>query len=142
VAEIVRCAGRSFIEPQSPVDQRTTRKVLLAINAAAPPRWVTSRSVLRLRTYLPSLTTRENRTAQVSGQRPHALLQARERELLPTRYVHVVFTLSREVAPLALQNKRLIYNLLFTASAGQLCWRSLAILVTPRRGDRLLQRAP
>ena len=44
-------------------------------------------------------------------------LRARERELLPTRYVHVVFTLPRELAPLALQNKRLIYNLLFHASA-------------------------
>ena len=31
--------------------------------------------------------------------------------------VHVVFTLPRELAPLAPQNKRLIYNLLFHASA-------------------------
>ena len=37
--------------------------------------------------------------------------------MLPTRYVHVVFTLPRELAPLALQNKRLIYKLLFHASA-------------------------
>src|ERR1017187_8316344 len=44
-------------------------------------------------------------------------LKARERELLPTRYVHAVFTLPRELAPLALQNKRLIYNLLFHSSA-------------------------
>ena len=51
------------------------------------------------------------------GQCPPRWLQARERELLPTRYVHVVFTLPRELAPLALQNKRLIYNLLFHASA-------------------------
>jgi hypothetical protein len=44
-------------------------------------------------------------------------LQARERELLPTPYVHVVFTLPRELAPLAPQNKQVIYNLLFQASA-------------------------
>jgi hypothetical protein len=44
-------------------------------------------------------------------------LEARSRELLPTRYVHVVFTLPRELAPLALQNKREIYSLLFRASA-------------------------
>jgi hypothetical protein len=44
-------------------------------------------------------------------------LQARERELLPTRYVHVVFTLPRELGPLALQNKRVVYNLLFHAAA-------------------------
>ena len=47
-------------------------------------------------------------------------LQARQRELLPSRYVHLVFTLPRELAPLALQNKRLIYNLLFHASSATL----------------------
>jgi len=47
-------------------------------------------------------------------------LQQRERELLPTRYVHAVFTLPRELAPLALQNKRLIYGLLFRASGATL----------------------
>src|SRR5580693_6125303 len=44
-------------------------------------------------------------------------LQARRRELLPTRYVHVVFTLPRELAPLALQNKKVVYDLLFRSSA-------------------------
>jgi hypothetical protein len=44
-------------------------------------------------------------------------LQQRERELLPTSYVHAVFTLPRELAPLALQNKRILYSLLFRASA-------------------------
>ena len=44
-------------------------------------------------------------------------LQQRERQLLPTRYVHAVFTLPRELAPLALQNKRVLYRLLFRASA-------------------------
>jgi hypothetical protein len=44
-------------------------------------------------------------------------LAARRRELLPTRYVHVVFTLPRELAPLALQNKKVLYDLLFRTSA-------------------------
>jgi hypothetical protein len=44
-------------------------------------------------------------------------LAARKRDLLPTPYVHVVFTLPRELAPLALQNQREIYSLLFRASA-------------------------
>jgi hypothetical protein len=44
-------------------------------------------------------------------------LEAREGELLPTRYVHAVFTVPRELAPLALQNKKVIFNLLFRASA-------------------------
>jgi len=44
-------------------------------------------------------------------------LEARGKELLPTRYVHVVFTLPRQVSPLALQNKSEINALLFRASA-------------------------
>jgi hypothetical protein len=44
-------------------------------------------------------------------------LEARSRELLPTSYAHVVFTLPHQLAPLALRNKRDIYGLLFRASA-------------------------
>ncbi|MBV9307863.1 MAG: IS91 family transposase [Acidobacteriaceae bacterium] len=55
-------------------------------------------------------------------------LEARQRELLPTRYVHVVFTLPHELAPLALQNKRVVYDLLFRISAETL----LAIAREPR----------
>jgi hypothetical protein len=44
-------------------------------------------------------------------------LEARCRDLLPVPYVHVVFTLPHELAPLALPNKREIYGLLFRASA-------------------------
>src|SRR5207302_7745340 len=44
-------------------------------------------------------------------------LAARRQELLPTRYVHVVFTLPRYLAPLVLQNKKVLYDLLFRTSA-------------------------
>ena len=44
-------------------------------------------------------------------------IAARQRELLPTRYVHVVFTLPRRLAPLVLQNKKVLYDLLFRTSA-------------------------
>ncbi len=44
-------------------------------------------------------------------------LAARRSELLPTHYAHVVFTLPHELAPLALQNKEVIYALLFRCSA-------------------------
>ena len=42
---------------------------------------------------------------------------ARERELLTTSYFHVVFTVPHELNVLALENPRLFYDLLFTASA-------------------------
>jgi hypothetical protein len=41
-------------------------------------------------------------------------------ELLPTRYVHVVFTVPRPIARLAYQNKRVVYDLLFQSSAATL----------------------
>ena len=44
-------------------------------------------------------------------------LQARLADLLPVPYFHVVFTLPEELAHLALQNKRVIYNLLFQSAA-------------------------
>jgi hypothetical protein len=47
-------------------------------------------------------------------------LSARQRELLAVPYVHVVFTLPHALAPLALHNKRLLYTLLFRASAATL----------------------
>lgn len=46
-----------------------------------------------------------------------AWLSAREAELLPVRYFHLVFTLPKSIADIAHQNKREIYNLLMRASA-------------------------
>lgn len=42
---------------------------------------------------------------------------ARQADLLPIPYFHVVFTLPHQFAPLALQNQKVLYNLLFQASA-------------------------
>ena len=44
-------------------------------------------------------------------------LEKRESELLPVPYFHVVFTLPHELGPLALQNKRVVYGILFRAAA-------------------------
>ena len=44
-------------------------------------------------------------------------LQARLADLLPVEYFHVVFTLPEQLAAVALQNKRVIYNLLFSAAS-------------------------
>lgn len=43
--------------------------------------------------------------------------QKRAAELLPVEYFHVVFTLPEQLSPLALQNKRVIYGLLFQAAS-------------------------
>ncbi len=43
--------------------------------------------------------------------------QKRAAEVLPVEYFHVVFTLPEQLSPLALQNKRVIYGLLFQAAS-------------------------
>ena len=44
-------------------------------------------------------------------------LEERQAELLPTQYFHVVFTLPEPIAAVALQNKKVLYNMLFRTSA-------------------------
>ncbi len=43
--------------------------------------------------------------------------EAREKELLPVPYFHVIFTLPEEIRPIAFQNKRAVYGILFRAAA-------------------------
>jgi hypothetical protein len=51
------------------------------------------------------------------GQARAQWLEKRAAELLPVEYFHVVFTLPQLLAPLALQNQRLVYGILFRAAA-------------------------
>jgi Putative transposase/Transposase zinc-binding domain len=44
-------------------------------------------------------------------------LEQRAAELLPVDYFHLVFTLPQAIAPLALQNQRIVYGILFRAAA-------------------------
>ena len=54
---------------------------------------------------------------------------AREQELLPVGYVHIVFTMPEPLARLALVNKRVVYDLLFQAAAQTL----LQVARNPKR---------
>lgn len=47
-------------------------------------------------------------------------LEAREKDLLPTSYFHLVFTLPEGLRPLALRNQKVIYNLLFKSGSESL----------------------
>ena len=44
-------------------------------------------------------------------------LEARQAELLPVEYYHVVFTLPAQISDIAYQNKAVIYHLMFKAAA-------------------------
>jgi hypothetical protein len=59
----------------------------------------------------------------------NAWVAAREAELLPVGYVHIVFTMPAPLARLALANKRVVYDLLFRAAAETL----LQVGANPKR---------
>ena len=60
---------------------------------------------------------RNRHCPKCQGAAAREWMEAREAELLPVSYFHVVFTLPAEIADIAYQNKRVIYGLLFKASA-------------------------
>jgi len=120
VADIVRYAGESFIERGRRWINWQHQKVLLAITRCrtAALGGHRDRCADCGHTVAVSYNSCRNRHCpRCQGNARARWLHAREQELLPARYVHVVFTVPRELARLALQNKRLIYNLLFHASA-------------------------
>ena len=120
MAEIIRCAGQPFVERSRKWINWQHQKVLLAITRCrtAALGGHRDRCTNCGRTTAISYNSCRNRHCpRCQGNARLRWLEAHERELLPTPYVHVVFTLPRELAPLALRNKQVIYNLLFQASA-------------------------
>ena len=119
MADIVRSAGRNFIERNRSWLNRLHLKVLTAIERC---RTAALGSHLdecaRCGHRVISFNSCRNRPCpKCQANARNRWLEARQRELLPTRYVPVVFTLPHELAPLALQNKRVIYDFLFRLSA-------------------------
>ena len=60
---------------------------------------------------------RNRRCPKCQGAAAKQWLAEREADLLPVAYFHVVFTLPAAIADIAYQNKAVIYDLLFKASA-------------------------
>jgi Putative transposase/Transposase zinc-binding domain len=60
---------------------------------------------------------RNRRCPRCQGAAARTWLAAREADLLPVGYFHVVFTLPAKIADIALQNKAAVYGLLFQAAS-------------------------
>jgi Putative transposase/Transposase zinc-binding domain len=119
VADLVRAAGDSFIERSRKWITWKHVKVLLAIarcRTAALGGHLDecSRCGHRAISYN---SCRNRHCPKCQAGACERWLEKHRRELLPTPYVHVVFTLPRHLAPLVLQNKKFIYDLLFRTSA-------------------------
>jgi hypothetical protein len=132
VADLIRSAGVGFLERNRQWLRWKHIKVLLAIARCRTPALgghldQCTRCGHRATISYNSCRNRHCPKCQTAAR--ERWIAARQRELLPTRYVHVVFTLPARLAPVALQNKKVIYDLLFRASAETL----LAVARDPKR---------
>ena len=120
VADLIRSAGAAFIERSSKWIRWKHVKVLLAIarcRSAALGGHVDQCTRCGHRATISYNSCRNRHCPKCQTAARDRWIAARQKELLPTRYVHVVFTLPAQLARLALQNKKLIYDLLLRASA-------------------------
>jgi hypothetical protein len=120
VADLIRTAGAAFIERNRKWISWKHIKVLLAIarcRTAALGGHLDECTRCGHRATISYNSCRNRHCPKCQTAARERWIAARQRELLPTRYVHVVFTLPRQLAPLALQNKKVIYGLLLRASA-------------------------
>ncbi|MGA8554738.1 MAG: IS91 family transposase, partial [Candidatus Acidiferrales bacterium] len=120
VADLIRSAGAAFIERNRHWLSWKHVKVLLAIRrcrTAALGGHLDQCTRCGHRAAISYNSCRNRHCPKCQTAARERWIAARQRELLPTRYVHVVFTLPAQLAPLVLQNKKVIYDLLFRASA-------------------------
>src|ERR1700730_15379806 len=119
VADIVRAQGDRFIQHNFRWMHWAHRKVLRAIArcrtaALGGHRDQCPRCGYRTTSYN---SCRDRHCPKCQSGARDKWIMARQNELLPVAYVHVVFTLPHQLSPLALQNKKVLYSLLFRASA-------------------------
>jgi hypothetical protein len=120
VADLVRAAGRAFIVRSRNWITWQHLKVLRAIarcRTAALGGHLDECTDCGYRPAISYNSCRNRHCPKCQANARHRWLEARRQELLPTRYVHVVFTLPHELASLTLQNKKILYHLLLQTSA-------------------------
>ena len=120
VADLIRSAGAAFIERNRQWIRWKHVKVLLAIarcRTAALGGHVDQCTRCGHRATISYNSCRNRHCPKCQIAARERWITARQKELLPTRYVHVVFTLPAPLARLALQNKKIIYGMLLRASA-------------------------
>jgi len=120
IADLIRTAGDAFVERNRQWIRWRHVKVLRAIarcRTAALGGHLDECTRCAHRAPISYNSCRDRHCPKCQTAARERWIAARRRELLPTRYLHVVFTLPRHLAPVVLQNKKVIYDLLFRASA-------------------------
>ena len=115
VADIVRCAGQSFIERSRKWINGQHEKVLLAITRCRTAALGGHRDQCSDcgHTAISYNSCRNRHCPKCQSTARDKWLARTAKELLPVPYSHVVFTLPGRLSPLVLQNPKLIYSILF-----------------------------
>ncbi len=119
VADIVRQYGQAFIKARPDIVTSTHRRVLadiLACRTASLGGHLYRCDACDYR-HVAYNACRNRHCPACGGRRQAQWTTDRQHDLLPVQYFHVVFTLPHALGPLALQNKRRVYGLLFKAVA-------------------------
>src|SRR5438093_6262190 len=115
LADLIRTAGTAFIERNRQWIRWPHIKVLLAIarcRTAALGGHIDECSRCGQRATISYNSCRNRHCPKCQTGARERWIEARRSELLPSPYVHVVFTLPPKLAALALQNKKIVYSLL------------------------------
>ena len=117
VADVVRNHGQEFVEQYGHLLDSEHLRVLHAIENCRTAILggnlnACDRCGHRVNSYN---SCRNRHCPKCQGAARHKWLANRTAELLPVPYFHVVFTLPHLLAPLALQNKQVLYGILFRA---------------------------
>jgi len=132
IADLIRTAGAAFVERNRQWIRWQHVKVLRAIarcRTAALGGHLDECVGCGHRAPISYNSCRDRHCPKCQTAARERWIAARRRELLPTRYLHVVFTLPHRLVPLVLQNKKVLYDLLFRTSAETL----LEVARNPRR---------
>jgi hypothetical protein len=117
LAEVFRRYGDTYRDAVGAILPLAHRRVMAAIEACRTARLGGHLEACDQcgHTAISYNSCRNRHCPKCQGSARNKWLAAREQELLPVPYFHVVFTLPTCIADLALQNKRLLYGLLFAA---------------------------
>src|SRR3954466_12527607 len=119
MADIIRRHGPAYRQTHAAHLGRLERRVLSALEACRTPalgghaEHCADCGLVRCAYN----SCRNRHCPKCQGLARAAWLEARQAELLPVPYFHVVFTLPAAAAEVAFQNKRVVYDILFRAAA-------------------------
>jgi hypothetical protein len=122
VADVFRRHGEAFRRRRGDHLGRVERRVMAAIEVCRTPalgghiEQCDDCGLIRYAYH----SCRNRHCPKCQGLARAAWLEARESELLPVPYYHVVFTLPSAAAEIAFHNKRVVYAILFRAAAAAL----------------------